>query len=305
MVNNSGTSIFDFTVESKIPFQFLRAGQGQHVLHVHEASNSMLEQEGSPLMEWKLRDQSAEVTARLYRSQEIYYFWASDAGWYRVDPSSLTITIPTEGDVVRREIRLWGIPTLLCFLQFGDIPLHASAVEVAGGAVLFAAPGRFGKTTLALAFHRRGYRVLSEDMSCCRLAPIPSLLAGPAALRLRPDVFDGHEPAGMTLVLNRPDRIFFALNADRSGNCHPVPIKAIIFLRESDEDIRLEQVEKARALPDLWSLNFRIGVELAQSFSALSQLAHAASVWNLYRPLRMDVMDDVVSRIVEACASTP
>src|SRR5262245_40095778 len=105
MVNKNGTSIFGFTVESKIPFQFLRSGQGQRVLHVDEASNSF-QQEGSPLMEWKLRDQTTEVTARLYRSQEIYYLWASDAGWYRIDPSTLTITIPTEGDVIRREIRL-------------------------------------------------------------------------------------------------------------------------------------------------------------------------------------------------------
>ena len=199
-----------------------------------------------------------------------------------------------------------GFPTLLCFLGFGDIPLHASAVEVADRAVLFGAPGRFGKTTLALAFHRKGYRVLTEDMSCCRLTPEASLLPGPASLRLRPDVFDGHAPAGMRVVLDSPDRIFFAMDPDRCGDCKPVPIKAVIFLHESDEDIRLEPVEPARALPDLWSLNFRTGPsEIAKSFSGLGQLVRAASVWNLHRPLRMDVMDDVVSRIVEACSRTP
>src|SRR5262245_27381602 len=159
MVNSERGCVFDFTVDSEIPFQFLRAGRGEHVLYVHEASNATLQQDGLPLMEWKLRDLSGEVTTRLYRSDGIYHFWASDAGWYRIDPSSLTITIPEEGDVVRREIRLWSIPTLLCFLAFGDMALHASAVEVANKAVLFAAPGRFGKTTLAFAFHQRGYRV--------------------------------------------------------------------------------------------------------------------------------------------------
>src|SRR5439155_13520383 len=111
MVNRERRSIFDFTVDSQIPFQFVRAGAGEHVLHIDEASNSALEQNGRPLMEWKLRDHSGEVTARLYCSEGIYHFWASDAGWYRIDPLSLTITIPEEVDVIRREIRLWGIPT--------------------------------------------------------------------------------------------------------------------------------------------------------------------------------------------------
>jgi len=255
-------------------------------------------------MEWKIRDHSREVTARLYFSEGIYHFWASDVGWYRIDPSSRTVTIPQEGDAVRREVRLWGVPTMLCFLGLGDIPLHASAVEIAGRAVLFAAPGRFGKTTLALAFHRNGYRVLSEDMSCCRLTPGPVLFPGPASVRLRPDVFDGKVPGGMRLISIKPDRVFLALDPDRSGTCEPLPIQAIIFLRESDEDIWLEPVETVRALPDLWSLSFRTGdsLGLAQSFSGLGQLAHATTVWNLYRPLRMEILDEVISRVVEMCS---
>ena len=303
-MNTGRSSIFGFTVESDIPFRFTRTGEGERRLQVREEPNAALQQEGLPLFEWKLRDQSGDVTARLYHSDGIYHFWTGDVGWYRIDPAARVITIPKEGDEIRRELRLWGVPAMLCFVELGDVPLHASAVEISGGAILFAAPGKFGKTTLAMAFHRSGYRVLSEDLSCCRLTPVPALLPGPASLRLRPDIFEGQPPHGTTVISIKPDRIFLALDSDRTGDCKPVPIRAIVFLRESDAELRLEPVENLRALPDLWALTFRLkGISgVVQSFSRLSQLATATTIWNLYRPLRMDTLGDVVSLIVKTCS---
>jgi hypothetical protein len=304
MVSTPRRSVFEFSVNSEIPFKFLRTGEATHSLHVDEAPNSELQQEGQPLFEWKLRDNTGDITARLYRSGNTYHFWTGDAGWYRIDPINRMITIPKEGDEVRRELRLWGVPTMLCFVELGDVPLHASAVEIPGGAVLFAAPGRFGKTTLALAFHTRGYRVLSEDLSCCRLTPELALLPGPATLRVRPDMFEGQVPQGTDLVSIRTDRVVLALDSNRSGDCKPVPIRSIVFLRESSDDqIRLERVESVRSLPDLWALSFRPkgDTALAHSFRRLSTLATGAAVWNLHRPLRVDTLNDVIDRIVSVC----
>ena len=304
MVNMTRESVFGFTVKSEIPFRFLRLGKGEHTLHVGEEPQAALQQEGEPLFEWKLRDQTGDVTARLYHSNGTYHFWTGDAGWYRVDPVNRVITVSKEAEEVRRESRLWGIPTMLCFVELGDVPLHASAVEIPGGAVLFAAPGKFGKTTLALAFHSRGYRVLSEDLSCCRLTPRPALLAGPASLRIRPDMFNGQVPQGTELISVRPDRVVLALDSNRRGDCTPIPIRSIVFLRESSDDqIRLERVEALRSLPDLWALSFRPKGDnaLARSFHGLSSLATGTTVWNLHRPLRLDMLNDVIDRIVSDC----
>lgn len=295
-------SVFGFTVESLIPFRFLRAGQGDLILRVTEAPSAAMAQAGPPVFEWTYKDASGEVSARLYHCDGVYHFWTADVGWYRIDPRERTITIPREADAERRELRLWGVPTMLCSIERGDIPLHASAVEVAGGAVLFAAPGRFGKTTLALAFHTHGYRVLSEDVACCRLTPKPFLFPGPASLRVRPDVYDGTVPPGTEIVSVKADRAFLRLDPDRSGSADPVPIRAIVFLRPSDGDVRLERVEPVRALPDLWALNFRMrgDAAAARSFEGLSRLAASTTVWNLHRPLRIDVLPDVVACIADA-----
>jgi hypothetical protein len=193
---------------------------------------------------------------------------------------------------------------MLCFVELGDIPLHASAVEISGGAVLFAAPGRFGKTTLALAFHQEGYRVLSEDLSCCRLQPEPCILPGPASLRVRPDMYEGRTPQGASLVSEKSDRVILALDSERRGTSRPIPIRSIVFLRESGDAVRLERVETGQALRDLWALSFRHkGVDaLARSFSELGRLATGVKVWNLYRPLRKDALNEVISQIVNVCA---
>jgi hypothetical protein len=303
MVSFPGDSVFGFRVDSEIPFRFLRAGGADHVLRVREGPEDPEAAETPLLFEWRLHDGSREITGRLHESGGIYHFWTHDAGWYRIDPASRLISIPRNADATRREVRLWGVPTLLCFVELGCIPLHASAVAIPGGAVLLAAPGRFGKTTLAMGFHRNGYRVLSEDLSCCRVGPHPVLLPGPASLRLRPDVFDGQVPAGTRLIAVRPDRVFLAVDADRRGDGRPVPIRGIVLLRESARDVVIEPTEAALCLPDLLALTFRIrgNAGLARSFKGLSELAAATPIWNLHRPLRIDRLDEVVRRIVETC----
>jgi hypothetical protein len=307
MVMRAQGSIFGFTVESELAFNFLRLGTGEQVLQVDTAANSELQRQGPALFQWKFKDRSGEVSAKLYESDGIYYFWTGDAGWYRVDPVGLKVTVPEGADETRRELRLWGVPSMLCFVHRGEVPLHASAVEINGRAILFAAPGQFGKTTLALAFHRSGYRVLTEDLSCCRISSAPTLIPGPAAMRVRPDMFDGHAPEATKIVSIKPDRVFLALDSEGRGNCRPVPIRGVVFLRHSEGDIRLEQVERARALPDLWALSFRMlgHTGFARCFSALSGMAGTTALWNLYRPLRRDVLNEIVSLIANLCSAQP
>lgn len=270
---------------------------------MREMAELSIPPDGTLLHEWTLRGPTADVAARLYGTNGTFHFWAGDAAWYHVRPAERVIEVAKTDDDVRREERLWGIPTALCFLERGDIALHAAAVEVAGGAILLAAPGRYGKTTLALAFHRRGHRLLTEDTTCCRLGSPPLLLPGPTSLRLRPDMFDGAAPKGTRIVSVRSDRIHLVLDSDCAGDGLPVPVKALVFLREPAEHILLERVNAAQALPDLWTLNFHLRSQAghSRSFGQLAQLAGSISLWNLRRPFSLTNLDDVISRIIDRC----
>jgi hypothetical protein len=295
-------SVFGFRIRSQEPLRFLRFGGGMEALEIVTAQEPRQRPETEPLADWMLGGAGQEARATLYRVERGFEFWATDAGAFHIDPERGRIEVPDITDAIVREQRLWGIPSMLCYQHRGDFSLHAAAVELGGGAVVLGAPSRFGKTTLALAFHRHGHRVLSEDLSCCRAGPVPELIPGPAVLRVRPDVFAGQAVPGLHVVKARPDRVFLGFDADRAGSGDPVPMTAIVLLRETRGGPRLERAAPSAAMRDLWALNFRLQTSeaRARSFGQLARLAGAVPIWNLYRPLRLEDLDDTVDLLAEA-----
>jgi hypothetical protein len=195
---------------------------------------------------------------------------------------------------------MWSLPVALCFAHRGDVPLHAAAVEVEGEAVLLAAPRTWGKTTLAAGFVAAGYRLLSEDLSCVRASEAPLVIPGPAMLRIRHDVADRISVDGAEPVGRDDDRVHFALQPSTRGSSSPVPLRALVLLRPSDEPPCLTRVPQAEALPDLWSLGFRLPGEASfrAAFGGLAELVDHVPVWNFFRPLRLDALDAAVEALV-------
>ena len=292
-------SVFGFRIRSAVPLRFLRERGGVDSLEIVTHDQGDVRADGDLLGEWPLQGTSYPATAKLLRVPGGYEYWTSDAGLYRVDQERHRIEIPATGDELLREQRLYGMPLILSFAWRGDVSLHAAAVEVGSRAIILAAPSKYGKTTLAFAFQRRGHRVLSEDLSCCR-PDTAEAIPGPAVLRLRPDVYDGALPEGLSVIAEQPDRIFVGFDTLRRGSGAPVPIKAIVFLRESD-GFHIEPVPAVTALKDLWRLSFRTGTEewRAASFKSLTTLAGSIRAWNVYRPLSHAALDPTVSLIEE------
>jgi hypothetical protein len=293
--------MYGFQIRTLEPLRFLRAGGGAENLEIVAASQPRERPDVPFIWDWKLQGTAYDARATLYELGREFEYWTTDAGAYRIDPVNGRIEIPATTDDVLREQRLWGIPVMMCYVHRGDFALHAAAVEMASGAVLFAAPSKYGKTTLSFAFHRHGYRMLSEDLVCCRATSGCYALPGPAVVRVRTDVYDGAPAPGTHLVLARPDRVYLGLNDDRKGSSAPVPISAVVFLRESDGDVRMERLKPAIALPDLWHLTFRLPRRdyRERSFKELSRMAGAVSTWNVHRPLRLDSLDATVAIIAE------
>jgi hypothetical protein len=284
-VSAADPAVFGFRVNTKLPLQFLRRGGGEQPLEVVEADDVGEGASGELLGEWPLQGTEYPTFAKLCRTPDGYEYWTSDAGLFRVDITRGRITVPRSTDALLLEQRLHGMPMILSFLARGDVSLHAAAVEIDNAAFILAAPSRYGKTTLAFAFQQARHRVLSEDLICCR-PEAGEAIPGPALLRLRPDVFDGVLPAGLHVVARRPDRVFLGFDEAARGSAAPVPIKAIVFLRQGAE-IAVEPVPAQTALKDLWRLSFRTGTEdgRADSFRSLSRLAGSIPCWNVARPM--------------------
>ena len=293
-------SVFGYTIRSSIALRFLRHGGGSEPLEVVEDAESDGPAPGELLGEWPLQGTSYPAHARLVRVPGGYQYLTSDAGMYRIDLAQGRIHVPATGDELLREQRLHGMPMILTFLARGDISLHAAAVEIGSGAVILGAPSRYGKSTLAMAFQRAGHRVLSEDLICCRPSTVEAI-PGPALLRIRPDVHSEDLPTGLFVAARRDDRVFVGFDAAHAGSSAPVPVSAIVFLREG-ASLAVEPTDPVTALKDLWRLSFRTGTDEGRgdSFRSLSTLAGSVKLWNVSRPLTLDALAATVDLIRSA-----
>jgi hypothetical protein len=288
-------SCFGFGIRSSLRFAYLRSGDGG-ALTVEESRNGDAEAAGELVREWRM----ASFHARLFSDGSLYRLWTNKTGWFTIEPHQARIVVPPSDDELRREERLWGVPAVLCFLVRGDVPLHAAAVELDAGAVLLAAPSAFGKTTLAAAFLRAGYRVLAEDLACLRLTGEPRIFPGPAMLRVRRDVADRLDLPYAEKLGETEDRVHLAIAPDQRGDGAPVPVRGVVFLRPAAEGgSALERVDAGDAIRDLWVLSFRLAGtdEAARSFKGVTDLARLVPVWNLSHPLRFGLLERAVERI--------
>jgi hypothetical protein len=292
---------FGFEPRTAIALQYLRSGSGDPLV-IDEAPEPEPLSIGRPLREW--RPPATPLHARLYRDETRFRLWVEGGGWFSIDPERPAILVPTGVDPLRREERLWSIPSLLCFVRRGDVPLHGAAVEVDGGALLLCGPSRAGKTTLAAAFLSAGHRVLAEDLSCCRLAPSPAVLPGPAMLRVRWDVYRRLGLPGVVVGQDQ-DRVHLAVEGELRGDGGPVPLRGIALLRGGDR-LRCERVPAEDALRDLWALSLKLpeDTDRARCFHGLMQLTTSVPIWNFHRPLTYGRLPAAVRKLARLCSES-
>jgi hypothetical protein len=288
-----------YDARSDIDLQALREGTGPG-LEVRLATT--VETEGDLIGEWKARPGNPFHGRLLQRSEGRFSFWASDTGWYEVDTSVPRISVSAGASALRREIRMWGIPTTLCIAARGDLSLHASAVEIDGQAVLLAAPGQHGKTTLAAALMAAGHRLLAEDTISCDAAGGPLVYPGPAVLRMRPDVVDRVEVPHTKVAIDDEERQYRLLDTEQRGSGDALPLGAVIFLRRSDGRPSLQRVPPERAVPDLWSLSFVLpnDASRAAAFDALARISSSIPIFDLGRPMTFDALPEVIETVESA-----
>ena len=282
-------SVFGFDVHSTLAWTSLRAGGSGDRLEVVARS------EGGtiPGDQMVAEIRQPHFLARIYHDGSTYRIWVRSVGWFDVDPQARRISIPPTSDAVQREELLWG------FLQRGDLSLHAAAVEVDGEAIVLVAPQAQGKSTLAAGFAQLGYRILSEDLTCVRCDGRPSVIPGPATLRLRNDVASGVRVDFGRRLGGAHDRARYALDAGSRGDCRPVPIAGLFLLRPSEGETRLEPVPQMRALPDLWQSSFRLtSTHERACFHHFVDLVSVVPIFNLYRPLRVDALRPTVHHVL-------
>jgi hypothetical protein len=303
---SSGWGCLGFEVRSELPFRLLRPAEGR-TIEIVEHDGSKPDVGAEPLMSWEARPGNP-FARRIYELDGGYAVWHDAVGWFLIDPDRPSISVPPSTDEFRREERMWGLPAALCVAHGEDLALHGSAVDIGGSAVLFCAPGHHGKTTLGAAFLQAGHRILADDLSGCRTDSEPTVLPGPAVVRVRRDAYASLDFPGTECITEDDDKVHLMLASTTRGPGTPVPIRAIVFLRspslrssEGRQDIY--RVSAEDALPNLWTVSFTLptGDSRRRTFHKTASLADRVPMWEMYRPNTFDELPRAVDLIRSTC----
>lgn len=288
-------------VDSHNSFVYLREGTGDRLIVREHDYDHGPTRHGRELAEIRRRN---ETLTRVYVDGRRYQVWMEGIGWFLVDAGERSISIPRFENAAWLESVLWGLPTSLLLLDQGSMIFHASAVEIDGGAYLFAAPGGHGKTTLAGALMSRGHRLLTEDLIRCYVDEDRLAFPGPALIRLRRDVAQWMTIPRTTVVTEDSEKVHYGVDLDLRGRADPIPFRGLIFLHRGDHT-RLERAKGPEILSDLWAvmLNLPTPEGRARCFQQINDVAAKVPVWRLTRPLRSGELRSVVELVEETVSA--
>jgi len=87
-------------------------------------------------------------------------------GIFRARKGHEIVVIPSPG-VAERIIQLYIVEAIMALLlyQRGLLVLHASAVEIDGGGIIFLGESGQGKSSIAAALHARGHGIIADDVT--------------------------------------------------------------------------------------------------------------------------------------------
>jgi hypothetical protein len=246
-----------------------------------------------------------------------------------VSPDEVTAFVPGMAEVSVRagcEVRLRLTPQadlhfiqlLLCgpvlsiaLYQRGAVVLHASAVEVDGGAVLFCGESGWGKSSLAAALQTRGHRIICDDVTALVFsAEQVRVPAGPGQVKLNADVVQTLALREDTLSLLHPDSDKQAFRDTRARTERAVPLRMVYFLEQVSETHANSShaLHASQAVMEL--LRFSYGIHrLAEAtvrtryFQQCATVARTAGMCRLERRRDLAALPALAERIeAEVCA---
>lgn len=180
------------------------------------------------------------------------------------------IIIEKAGDAEDSDVELFLFGSAIGALmhQRNLIPVHGSAIEVEGKAVVFTGNSGTGKSTLAASFMKRGYRVVTDDISVISFSKMDGfrLLPGHSYLKLWADAIEilGDNTESYSRLRRGMNKYKYPLNGSHCSKA--LSLSGFYFLGVSNENITcidsLETIEKSILLMySIYRGKFRRGMD--------------------------------------------
>ncbi len=237
---------------------------------------------------------------------EVATYWMEEGRHVIIAP-----LLPRDSHMIRVFL-LGTVLAILCF-QRGLVPLHASAVDIDGRALLISGASGAGKSTLAAAFSARGYRLLSDDLCALQLVegqPLRILSAFPRVKLWDDSARQLQVPTGdLDRTREGLEKYNLPLPED-SFQPDALPPAHIVFLKtgRGAEQPPLRRLVGIAAvgrhdLVHRWKLGTALGYQ-ALIFKAMTRLADAIPMVEITRSENLTDLPALVDRI-RALADIP
>jgi hypothetical protein len=134
------------------------------------------------------RDHDGDIVAQGYTAAGHHWLHFPDFATYRFCTRPSAVTVMPEATTSTDALHDWHRRTVLplALQALGLESLHASGVVVPEGVIAFCGFPRTGKSTMAFALHRRGYRLWADDSVVIHAAQVVQAIPLPCHIRLRP-----------------------------------------------------------------------------------------------------------------------
>lgn len=213
------------------------------------------------------------------------------------------------------EVYLMGQALSFALLKRGFEPLHGTAVVIDGHAVGFLGASGVGKSTLAAAFVRAGFRVLTDDVLVVHGTGEGAMAyPGPSRLKLFSNTAArmAANVSGAVRMNGARTKLVIPID-DANAHAAPVPLTAIYDVslptgRPGSQKVSMTTLPRRDAVLALVRAGFNPRFvnrdHLARQFSASVALADRVPVKTLSYPRVLKNLPNVVNAVVENIASS-
>ena len=189
--------------------------------------------------------------------------------------------------------------------QRGFLVLHASAIVMGGGAVVFIADKGMGKSTMVGTMHKRGHILMADDIVAIDAKPeVPQAYPGFPQLKLWPESAEELCDSADELPLIRPDLTKRSRILDHGFAVESVPLRRVLLLADGDEDA-IEPLPPQLAFMSLVQHSYSLGIlkatgTQAAHFAQAMKVVKAVPVMRLKRRRQMERLPLVAQMIEDA-----
>lgn len=230
------------------------------------------------------------------------------ANYYVTEGNQITIELMPDVDFADVRLFLLGSAFGALIHQRGLLPFHGSSVNINNSGVIFSGHSGAGKSTIAAALNKKGYPILSDDVSVISLMnnEIPFIVSGYPQMKLWADSIAklGDEPSQYGIIRKQVEK--YIIPIDKSFHEELLPLKNIFIIVPSNlGELKVESlkgVEKFNLLKyHTYRFNFIAGQEMQTNhFRYLTTISKHVNVFRLTRPSKKFLFDEMINLILES-----